>query len=151
MSKTDMAIIAACLVATTLFGCSFMFRRGGGGDAEGFTTGGGRPPLALRADRPVLAVNEDNDHYFKKMDVSKMDKAHLVSYLDEILSPGAVTDFFMCPCGQRASFDSKAWEPIWAGLCEPNAKGETNDVWCVVYSGLCGLCTSSPTGRPASP
>ena len=87
-------------------------------------------PLALQAERPVLAVNEDNDHYFK-MDSSQMDKAHLVSYLDEILSPGAVTDFFMCPCGQRASFDSKAWEPIWAGLCEPNTKGETNDIWCV--------------------
>ena len=44
MSTIDIAIIAVYLVATTLFGCSFMFRRGGGGDTEGFTTGGGRLP-----------------------------------------------------------------------------------------------------------
>jgi len=31
-------------MGTTLFGCSFLFKKGGGGDADGFTTGGGRLP-----------------------------------------------------------------------------------------------------------
>jgi hypothetical protein len=86
--------------------------------------------FASVADKPVLAINEDNDHYFK-LDSSLMDEKHLVSYLGDILSKGAVTDFFMCPCGQRASFDSKAWEPIWKGISEPNMHGKTNDIWCV--------------------
>lgn len=44
MSAVDIAIIVAYLVGTTVFGCSFLFRKGGGGDAEGFVTGGGRLP-----------------------------------------------------------------------------------------------------------
>ena len=43
MSWIDTAIIIAYLLGTTLFGCSFMFRKGGG-DADGFMTGGGRLP-----------------------------------------------------------------------------------------------------------
>ena len=43
MSWIDTAIIAAYLLGTTLFGCSFMFRKGGR-DADGFMTGGGRLP-----------------------------------------------------------------------------------------------------------
>lgn len=40
-----MAIIVAYLLGTTIFGCCFLFQRqGGGGDAKGFTTGGGRLP-----------------------------------------------------------------------------------------------------------
>ena len=78
----------------------------------------------------ILAINEDNDHYFK-LESSLMTKDSLVRYIDAIISPGAVTDFFMCPCGQRASYASKVWEPIWTGLNEPNMRGETNDIWCV--------------------
>ena len=45
MNAIDIAIIVAYLVGTTLFGCSFMFRRRGGArDAAGFTTGGGTLP-----------------------------------------------------------------------------------------------------------
>lgn len=44
MGRIDIAIIVVYLVATTLFGCSFMFRRGCGADADGFTTGGGKLP-----------------------------------------------------------------------------------------------------------
>ncbi len=40
----DLLVIGAYLIGTTLFGCSFAFRRRGGGDAESFTTGGGRLP-----------------------------------------------------------------------------------------------------------
>ena len=44
MNAVDIAIIIAYLVGTTVFGCSFLFRKGGGGDSEGFVTGGGRLP-----------------------------------------------------------------------------------------------------------
>ena len=45
MSVFDIAIIAIYLIGITLFGCSFAFRRSGGGkDVEGFTTGSGRLP-----------------------------------------------------------------------------------------------------------
>lgn len=78
----------------------------------------------------VLAINEDNDHFFK-MDSSMMTREGLTGYLDEIVSPGAVTDFFMCPCGQRPSYASKVWEPIWEGIDEPDWEGKTNNIWCV--------------------
>lgn len=42
-SWIDLAVIAAYLVGTTLFGCSFYFRRGAG-DARTFMAGGGRIP-----------------------------------------------------------------------------------------------------------
>ena len=42
--SVDLAIIAAYLVGTTLFGCSFYFRKGTKGEAEEFTKGGGRLP-----------------------------------------------------------------------------------------------------------
>ena len=45
MSWIDLSIIVAYLVGTTLFGCSFFFRRKGGGDgAKDFMTGGGKLP-----------------------------------------------------------------------------------------------------------
>ena len=40
----DLVIIAAYLIGTTLFGCSFYFRKGTKGEAEEFTKGGGRLP-----------------------------------------------------------------------------------------------------------
>lgn len=43
MNPFDLTIIAAYLIGTTLFGCSFLFRKGGN-DADGFTTGAGRLP-----------------------------------------------------------------------------------------------------------
>ncbi len=43
-SWIDMAIIVAYLVGTTLFGCSFFFRRRAGDGANAFMTGGGRLP-----------------------------------------------------------------------------------------------------------
>ena len=84
---------------------------------------------ATAAVRPILAINEDNDHYFK-LDSSRMTKEALEAYVDD-LARGHVTHFFMCPQGQRASFDSKSWEPIWAGLNDPDNKGRTNNIWCV--------------------
>ena len=76
-----------------------------------------------------MIVNEDNDHYFK-MPSSYMTEEALVRYADTICR-GHVTHFFMCPSGQRASFDSKSWEPIWKGADEPDQSGRTNNIWCV--------------------
>ena len=67
----------------------------------------------------VVAVNEDNDHYFKQ-DASLMTEEALCAYIDA-LAGGKVTHFVMCPSGQRPSYDSKAWEPIWTSLEEPDA------------------------------
>ena len=43
-SGLDLAVIAAYLVGTTAFGCSFYFRKGVGAAADDFTKGGGRLP-----------------------------------------------------------------------------------------------------------
>ena len=77
--------------------------------------------LSAAADRPWLAVNEDNDHFFK-LDQSYMTREGLRGYLDHV-ARGHVTHFFMCVSGQRASFDSKTVEPIWEGLGEPCGQG----------------------------
>ena len=66
------------------------------------------------------AVNEDNDHFFKLGDEWQT-KEGLERYLDIVLK-GHVTHFFMCVNGQRTSYDSKTWEPIWAGIDEPARK-----------------------------
>ena len=43
MTQIDTVVVAVYIVGTTLFGCSFMFRKGLG-NADGFMTGGGRLP-----------------------------------------------------------------------------------------------------------
>lgn len=77
--------------------------------------------LAAAAKEPVVAVNEDNDHYFKQ-DASLMTEEALRAYVRG-LSGGKVTHFLMCPSGQRPSYGSKVWEPIWTGLSEPGGYG----------------------------
>ena len=47
------------------------------------------------------------------------------------VSKGGLTHFFVNPNAHNAAYDSKVWEPIWAGLDDPNDKGETNNIWCV--------------------
>lgn len=59
----------------------------------------------------IVAVNEDNDHYFK-LDASLMNEASLKAYIDK-MAGGNVTHFFMCPSGQRTSYASEAWDRIW--------------------------------------
>ncbi len=77
--------------------------------------------LAAAAKEPVVAVNEDNDHYFKQ-DASLMTEEALRAYVRG-LAGGKVTHFLMCPSGQRPSYGSKVWEPIWTGLSEPGGYG----------------------------
>ena len=65
---------------------------------------------------PWFVVNEDNDHFFK-CDSSLMTERGLSDYVDYICR-GKVTHVFFCVNGQRTSYDSKTWEPIWAGMNE---------------------------------
>lgn len=70
---------------------------------------------------PVLVFNEDDSHFFGNPP-EKMTETGLLEYLDEVVAPGAVTHFFMCPNAMRANFDSKAFEPIWKAIGEPGRK-----------------------------
>lgn len=79
------------------------------------------PVTASTAKPRVVAVNEDNDHYFKQ-DASLMTEEALRAYVRG-LSGGKVTHFMMCPSGQRPSYASEVWEPIWTGLQEPGGYG----------------------------
>lgn len=81
--------------------------------------------------KPYFVANEDNDHYFKKPS-EFMTREALEAYIDAF-ALGHVTHFFMCPSGQRPSYATKApnWEPIWAGMEEPNGEGQTHDIWAV--------------------
>ena len=82
-----------------------------------------------------LVVNEDNDHFFKLGDEWQT-REGLERYLDIVLK-GPVTHFFMCVNGQRTSYGSKTWEPIWAGLDDlarkdtATASDGTHDRWAV--------------------
>lgn len=95
----------------------------------------------LSVDKCPLVVNEDNDHFFK-LPASWMTREGLVRYLDDVLQ-GPVTHFVMCVNGQRTSYDSKTWEPIWKGVDEPartdtaTAMDGTHDRWAVNAWELC--------------
>jgi len=89
----------------------------------------------LASDDFWFVVNEDNDHFFK-CDSSEMTEKGLTDYLDYVLR-GKVTHFVMCVNGQRTSYSSKTWEPIWAGLNDRARKDTathpdgTHDRWAV--------------------
>ncbi len=88
-----------------------------------FEMSAAEPAVKVRDGAPLI-VNEDNDHFFKQ-DKSLMTVEALEAYIDEY-AKGHVTHFFMCPSGQRPSYDSKVWEPIWAGIAPEyyrNAEG----------------------------
>lgn len=79
----------------------------------------------------MLFINEDNDHYFKLSGVRDTEEA-LIDYIDSIVDGGAVTHFMMCVAGQRTSYDSKVWEPIWLGMDEPDVGAfDTKQNWCI--------------------
>lgn len=66
--------------------------------------------------RPALIINEDNDHYFKQT-ADLMTLEALQAYIDR-MKDSHVTHFFMCPQGQRTSYDSKVHERIWEGMAD---------------------------------
>lgn len=82
--------------------------------------------------RPWRMVNLDNDFYFvyaKSPD--DITERAFADYIDSVIGGGKVTHCCMCVCGQRTSYASKAWDPIWEGLNEPDQNGRTNNQWCV--------------------
>ncbi len=81
--------------------------------------------ISCQAQRPMLIINEDNDHYFKKS-ASAMTVADLQAYIDSFADT-KVTHFFMCPNGQRTSYRSAVHEAIWD---EVGGTMPTN-IWCV--------------------
>ena len=67
--------------------------------------------------RHIVAVNDDNTRFFMQSS-SMMTEDALNAFIDS-MAGGKVTHLFMCPSGQRPSYASKVWEPIWTGLDEP--------------------------------
>ena len=113
-----------------LMSLTAVFASFGAGNVDGLVDRAGTP-----ATDGWLVVNEDNDHFFKLGDEWQT-KEGLERYLDIVLK-GPVTHFFMCVNGQRTSYDSKTWEPIWAGLNDiarkdtATAPDGTHDRWAV--------------------
>ena len=90
---------------------------------------------AFAASNHWFVVNEDNDHFFK-LPSAEMTRKGLADYAD-FIARGHVTHVFLCVCGQRTSYGSKSWEPIWMGLNEqgrPDTATKpdgTHDRWAV--------------------
>lgn len=66
--------------------------------------------------RPILIINEDNDHYFKQT-ADLMTLEALQAYIDQMRGT-YVTHFFMCPQGQRTSYRSAVHEAVWEGMAD---------------------------------
>lgn len=75
---------------------------------------------------PVLIKNEDNEHIFMSPKQIEISDRGLIDYVDFMTKGKALTHLFFCACGQRASFDSAAWEPIWYGIGEKDYDGNTD-------------------------
>lgn len=93
-------------------------------------------PVVLFAAAPsekpwILAINEDNDRYMVTAKGEALTEKGVRDYFDSVAAGGAVTHFFMCVNGQRTSYDSKVWEPIWLGVNDRTERGHTNAPWCV--------------------
>ena len=79
--------------------------------------------------RFVLIKNEDNEHIFITPQQVPITEKGLVEYVDFMTKGKSLTHLFFCACGQRASFDSESWEPIWYGFDEKDYHGMTNYQW----------------------
>ena len=69
-------------------------------------------------DKPWMGVAEGLGEFFRNP-ANEMTKEGLEKYADSILAGGKVTHVFWCAVSGRANFDSKATEPVWAGLADP--------------------------------
>lgn len=80
-------------------------------------------------ERRIIVVNEDNDRFFTQR-AELMTVEGLERNVDAIAG-GAVTHLFLCPSGQRTSYDSRVWDRVWDELELKRVHG-TNDsffVW----------------------
>lgn len=78
------------------------------------------------ADGLVVIKNEDNEHIFMVPHQIEPSERGLADYVDFMTRGKVLTHLFFCACGQRASFDSDSWEPIWYGMHEKDYDGNTN-------------------------
>ncbi len=69
-----------------------------------------------KTEKPILIINEDNDHYFKQTS-DLMTREALIAYIDRMRDT-YVTHFYMCPQGQRTSYASEVHERIWEGMAD---------------------------------
>ncbi len=86
--------------------------------------------IKLHSDKPLLIINEDNDHYFKFAS-SLMTREKLENYVDDITAGGHVTHIFFCAYGQRPSYASEVCEPIWAGMEDIDHYDKPHNIWCI--------------------
>lgn len=84
-----------------------------------------KPETARDSFDGIVIFNEDNDRFF--IYNQEMSEEALDSHIDNIAG-GNITHYFMCPNGQRTSYDSKVHEPIWAPIDgkEPAEKWAVN-------------------------
>ena len=67
---------------------------------------------SVSAAEPILAINEDNGHFFGYHKREEMNIRGLHKWVDQYAN-GAVTHLFICPNAMRATFRSKTREAIW--------------------------------------
>lgn len=99
-----------------------------------FTDDGEKLSIVGAPAKKWFVANEDNDRFFlaAKKDSDLTEEGVRRYFEESVGAPGSkVTHYFMCVNGQRPSYDSKVWEPIWEGVNDRNEHGKTNDRWCV--------------------
>jgi hypothetical protein len=74
--------------------------------------------------RAMLAINEDNSHFFGTRRPEDMTLAGLHAFVDQYAG-SAVTHLFLCPNAMRASFRSRSRDAIW----DPVGQKEPEDLW----------------------
>ena len=77
--------------------------------------------VAMTAEKPLLIVNIDNNHYQDQYSDAEMAVPDIERYIDEYLG-AAATHIFVNPNAMRAFYDSRTLEPIWHAYGEPGAK-----------------------------
>jgi len=94
-----LAAAAACVVASAA----------AAEPAQNLDEAGQRPQAALRN---MLAINEDNSHFFGSRQPTDMTLPGLNAFVDQYAG-SAVTHLFLCPNAMRASFRSRSRDAIW--------------------------------------
>jgi type 1 glutamine amidotransferase len=72
----------------------------------------------------MLALNEDNSHFFGTRKPEDMTRAGLQAFVDQYAG-STVTHLFLCPNAMRASFRSQTRDAIW----DPVQGKEPGDIW----------------------
>ncbi|MCU0978992.1 MAG: hypothetical protein MUF25_07470 [Pirellulaceae bacterium] len=87
------------------------------------TTAAGKPGSLCN----MLALNEDNSHFFGTRKAEEMTTAGLHAFVDQYAG-SAVTHLFLCPNAMRASFRSRSRDAIWdpVGGNEPDGQWPQN-------------------------